>query len=384
MQKPIVLHILSCDLWAGAESQVLAQVCSLKESEFEPAVLVFNEAQALSRFRCFGISVEIAKESDGIISLVNNCLRIAARLNPSIVVAHGYKESLVGLFIRWYLGAKLITWHHGAPENHRGWHKVKRKVTHSLHSCIARFFAARVVTVSASLARELGFGQWAKLRVIWNTLPLEIPTEPAECQQDSAGDPSLCRDRLSLIWVGRLVSVKRLDVALGALAALAPQKRPQLLVAGSGPEELHLKNLSQQLGLQPHVKFLGFVTAVRSLIADSDALLITSDREGLPTVVIEAMVQSKPIISTELAGVREVIDHFPDYPIKFAPLGDVSAIAQAMEEVIDETKPSSSISQETAKMIGYGFSMERLLKDQVALYSSLSVGSIPLKSKGGS
>ena len=99
----------------------------------------------------------------------------------------------------------------------------------------------------------------------------------------------------------------------------------RLILVGEGPETKAIQNLVRQRGLDPYVRFLGLRTDVARLLPASDLFLLTSISEGIPLTLIEAMAAGLPVVSTQVGGVREVVE---DGQTGFlAPAGDDSLLA---------------------------------------------------------
>jgi glycosyltransferase involved in cell wall biosynthesis len=116
------------------------------------------------------------------------------------------------------------------------------------------------------------------------------------------------RDRLELLWAGRLEARKALPLALEAMAC-ARDLPVRLSVAGDGPLRPFCERRAAALGLSRTVRFLGMVprTRVRELFATSDALLFTSLQDGFGSVVIEAMAAGLPVLGLDHQGVGALI-----------------------------------------------------------------------------
>ena len=125
--------------------------------------------------------------------------------------------------------------------------------------------------------------------------------------------PSLRRtahDGFVVTAVARLVHQKRLDRFLRAVAS-ARRTIPSITgrLVGSGPEWASLERLAGELGLLPNgVEFLGERSDVPTLLADSDVLMLTSDHEGFPNVVLEAMAASLPVITTPAGDAGTIVE----------------------------------------------------------------------------
>lgn len=146
-------------------------------------------------------------------------------------------------------------------------------------------------------------------------------------------DPAARRDR-ALIFVGRLVSDKGLDILLEALAQLkARGQRPSLMVVGGGPEEKKLREQTAALGLEAQVEFVGFKTpeALAALMNRHRVLVAPSRRaEPFGLVAIEGIACGCIVIGSEQGGLKDAIG---PCGVTF-PNGDGAALAAALERVL--------------------------------------------------
>ena len=111
-----------------------------------------------------------------------------------------------------------------------------------------------------------------------------------------------------IVNVGELLPNKNQKTAIKVMkkvAAMVPDIT--LLIAGNGPERGNLERLVMDLGLEGHVRFLGYTTRLQEYLQICDAELCCSYREGLPLNVMEAMLCGKPVIASNNRGHRELI-----------------------------------------------------------------------------
>lgn len=106
--------------------------------------------------------------------------------------------------------------------------------------------------------------------------------------------------------VGRLVPIKDLDTLLRALVHLP---EVHLAVVGDGESRRSLVRLAIRLGLTHRVHFTGWCTDVPSAMSDMDLIVLSSLNEGTPVSLIEAAACAKPVVATDVGGVRYVVDH---------------------------------------------------------------------------
>ena len=127
-----------------------------------------------------------------------------------------------------------------------------------------------------------------------------------------AARPPRAPDRLRLVYMGRLVALKALDLSFHALArarAANPDIEITLDVLGDGPERGALKVLSHELGLRDAVTFHGFVPQVdcARMLVDSDALILNSLRECGGAVILEAQAMGLAVIASDWGGPRDYV-----------------------------------------------------------------------------
>ena len=107
-----------------------------------------------------------------------------------------------------------------------------------------------------------------------------------------------------------------------------------LIIAGSGPEQQNLKSLAKSLGIEKSVKFLGSINReqVKTLMAQSSCYVLSSHIETFGVVVIEALSQGTPVISTRCGGPESILTLEDGV---FVPINSVEAMADAMIYIIN-------------------------------------------------
>ena len=117
-----------------------------------------------------------------------------------------------------------------------------------------------------------------------------------------------------LLFIGRLSKQKRLDKLILSFYQFRNFSRenniPELVIIGAGPEKKRLKMLVNKLNLNGSVYFLGHKKYVSNYISKCQALVLTSDYEGFPTVVIEALYFKKYVLSVPIPAMIEMSNYF--------------------------------------------------------------------------
>jgi glycosyltransferase involved in cell wall biosynthesis len=146
--------------------------------------------------------------------------------------------------------------------------------------------------------------------------------------------------RPRLVNVGRLSEQKGQLLLIEAAARLRDKGLDfELVMVGDGPERGEIERLIDQLSLRGRVRITGFLAnhAVRRELEAARALVLPSFAEGLPVVIMEAMALGRPVISTQIAGIPELVE--PGKSGWLVPAGVVEPLVEAMAEVLT-TDPS--------------------------------------------
>ena len=144
-------------------------------------------------------------------------------------------------------------------------------------------------------------------------------------------------DTSRLVCVGRLCEQKGQLLLVEAAAALKRDKIPfELVLVGDGPMRKGVESVIGRHGLSDHVRITGWMTnqQVREQILASRAMILPSFAEGLPVVVMEALALKRPVISTYVAGIPELVE--PAITGYLVPAGSVSHLANVMKQVLAE------------------------------------------------
>lgn len=138
-----------------------------------------------------------------------------------------------------------------------------------------------------------------------------------------------------LLFVGRLTDQKSPQTLLNALSTVRQQGiQLQLKMVGNGPLLATLKQQSEQLGLENAVEFLGHRSDIPAIMQKATVLVLPSQWEGMPNVVLEAMANGLPVIASDVDGIRDVVVD-GETGVLVAP-GDSDAMAEAIVRAIGQ------------------------------------------------
>jgi glycosyltransferase involved in cell wall biosynthesis len=174
-------------------------------------------------------------------------------------------------------------------------------------------------------------------------------------------------------YVGRLMPEKDLETWLRG-AALVAQKYPmaRFIFAGEGRDNTtlaDLQHLANSLGIRHQVTFLGYREDLLPVYASFDIFALTSRREGLPNSILEAMAMGLPVVTTDVAGTRElVIDGQTGFVI---PQGDVLGLAHAIMTLAADEQLRRQMAQAGRHRVEQEFTFATRLRRVETLYEQV-------------
>jgi colanic acid/amylovoran biosynthesis glycosyltransferase len=189
----------------------------------------------------------------------------------------------------------------------------------------AEFVAAISSFGRSQLYRWIGHEQWSKVKVVHCSVDEGFTQEVAA--------PATASRRV--VCVGRLCEQKGQLLLLAAAREMVERGHDiELVLAGDGEMRPELERLVDAYGLQSRVRITGWVSAaeVRSLLLQARALILPSFAEGLPVVIMEAMALGRPVISTRIAGIPELVREGQEGWLVAA--GDCQALVDAWTELL--------------------------------------------------
>jgi glycosyltransferase involved in cell wall biosynthesis len=259
---------------------------------------------------------------------------IIRQLRPDVLFCPGNTYTLVAVAMKLILGshcpaivAKISNdlvrhdLHPIARRGYRWWLRIQARL-------IDRF-----VALSPAMADEIN----ALMKVPFDRI--DVIADPVLTVDDAVrlgtrkGKPRNETAGTVFAAIGRLARQKNVGVAI---AAFARQRRPgdTLVLVGDGPERARLEQLADRLGVADDVAFVGHSDAVWQWFDRIDVLVVSSDYEGLPAVVVEALAAGKPIVATDCtSSMADLLDH-GRFGI-LVPRRDVPALATAMRDAAE-------------------------------------------------
>lgn len=345
--------------------------------------------QAVRVVRVASLRRPIRPLADGI--AFGRVMRLLWREQPDVIHTHMAKAGalgrLAGILYRCInlgrqRGARTIlihTFHGHVLEGYfRPW--VSRVLV-----AIERWLATRtdcLIAVSPTIQRELlelGIGRPAQ----WRVIPLGLDLSAfARLPLPNGASP------VRVGMVGRLVPIKNPQLFVQALRRATSGGMGVSIsgvIVGDGPLRSVVEREVEQLGLNRVVQMMGWQRDICQIYKTLGAACLTSWNEGTPVALIEAMAAGRPVVATDVGGVRDLLDgsqyHAPaavepgtfqitERGILVRP-GDVKGLAAALATLVRDVDLRTRLGQAGRAYVMERFGSERLLNDIVALYEEL-------------
>lgn len=198
--------------------------------------------------------------------------------------------------------------------------RLGRLISYPVHYLLPGKLRADVLlAANARTAAALPGGSERRVEILpENGVDLSIWREAGNRQVRAASKAS--GNTVTFVFIGRMIPLKAIDVAIEALARLGPESDTRLIIIGEGPERERLEWLCSQLALDVpgKVEFTGWLSQsdAASLVAAADALLMPSIHECGGAVVLEAMALAKPVVAVDWGGPADYLDSSCGYLVE--------------------------------------------------------------------
>lgn len=297
---------------------------------------------------------------------------ILKRERPDIVHTHTAKAGTLGRIAAILAGVpiKIHTFHGHVLEGY--FSPLKTAVFLWIEKILA-LFSQRIVVISDTIkddiVKRLKIVKPSKCAVI----PLGFDLDPFLSAENRRGifRKKLGVDDETLLVgiVGRLVPIKNHRLFLDAARQVFNkklQKKVWFVVIGDGELRDELKDYAKNLGLDNRVIFTGWERDLASVYADLDIVVLSSINEGTPVSIIEAMASAKPVISTDVGGVKDVVTNNENgFLVKS---GSIEELSSRISELLLDDEKRRHFGLKGREAVRYRYSSQRLISDIKRLY----------------
>lgn len=321
------------------------------------------EQEARSR----GLVVErITERMSADPDVLRQVIRFAKKHNANLLHTHDFRSDLYGVAAKGILRIPMISTVHGWIEN-----DLKGRIRTKLDKLILRS-SSHVIAVSEQTRKCLG--AWAteqRCTVIPNALRTERYF-PRRCSAEFRTAYGIAADEVVIANIGRLSPEKgQMAFLIAARELLGRHHGLRFVLFGIGPDRAGLESFVCEFGMQKSVIFAGYRSDMESLYNELDLVVQSSFTEGMPNVIMEALLMEVPVIATDVGGTREVVrDGVTGVLI---PPDDMAALVDALETFLTDRSAMQSQANKGRIDIRNRFDHTRRVDRLVNVYTQILV-----------
>lgn len=361
-----VCHIISGDLWAGAEVVVYQLLKKLKDyNDVNISLILFNEGRLATEIRSLGFDIDIVDEKKkNIFQLIYETGKLLVRKSPDIIHSHRYKENIIAyMSSKFKSGIRLVSTQHGMPESIGLHTRKKYELLQKFNLYLLLKSFKKIIVVSKDMENIFNNKHSVnsnKILMIHNGTEI-IKNSPKTRQ----------KMKFTIGSMGRIYPVK--DFPLMVEVAREIYKVTDNIrfeLAGEGPDMEKIKALVDRYTLGKIFLLRGFIEDVGDFYRNLDIYLNTSLHEGIPMTILEAMSHEIPVIAPDVGGMKEIIDDGIDGYLVHGR--DPKVFAGQCLRLYNDDYLRLAMGSSARGKVEKDFSTERMAKEYHQLYLEVS------------
>lgn len=364
-----LIHTLSAFDVFGPEKTVLNECVALSRAGWDTEIVNFwnhGDTPLAVKAKARGVTYSCIASDRKFDPAAIMALRRRIRTQGGPVVhSHGYKADLYSLPAAKLAGVPLVTTVHGwTSEN------FKVRLYEKLQASSWRFFD-RVFCVSENyrrVARRAGVAEQKLVLVPNGIMASYHVANGAEARAAARRRLGLADEQVAVAIIGRLGIEKGHEYFLrGAANVLRSHSTARFLIIGEGAERENIESLAEQLNILPYVKLLGHRDDMPEIYPAIDVLAITSLREGLPNVLLEAMLHAIPAVAMAVGGIPDVVRHGDDGLL--VPPRDIARYSEALARFVGNPALRRAMGERARQKVVQDYLFEQRVRTVERLYN---------------
>jgi glycosyltransferase involved in cell wall biosynthesis len=358
----------------GAESVVLRTAALADKSKLKMTLCCLRRADD-EKFNLDRLAADRGIDYQEVIAkspfdsqVLPNIRKIVRHCQADIIHAHGYKPAFFAYRIARSEGIKPLSTLHGWC----GYSFRERFIYYPGEKMIVRTFP-KVIAVSSKIRDTII--RWGcrpdNVEIVLNGIDADAFHANPAVRTAMRKKLGIADDCVVIGGVGRLERVKRFDILLETLKHLLPcNPKIELYIVGEGTLKDSLAKQINHLGLADRCHLLGYRSDIRDLYQAFDVLVQSSDSEGTPTVVVEAMALRVPVVATDVGGTHELAEH--EKHALLVPRGNPQALAAAIEKTLNEKDATAKRVAAARRRVENQLSFQRRMRQIENIYEALA------------
>jgi glycosyltransferase involved in cell wall biosynthesis len=369
VEKTKILHIIGAVGIGGCEKQLLGLCRRMDMSRFDLSLLWYSRTEDSldSEFRAAGVdTIFVDKFSMPVWKFFWTMRNSVRRVSPDVVHTWLYSANFWG---RWAAASC------GVPHLVASYRDVLKRRKLLFLSYLGEKMLpgekARLAnsnSVARSIAKAFHIAS-RDIRVIHNAVSLD-GDGPEQARQTIRRNLGLPDDEAIVLMVASQQEVKNYPMFIRA-ASLVCLDRERVTFVGVGRNDMvdELRTLAEECGCGEKVKFAGQQSDIRPWLAAADMFCLTSDSEGCPNALLEAMLAELPVVSSNFSSAEEIVANGRNGVL--VPLNDHRAMAREIALLIEDKERARGLARCARETVIRDYSWEALTQEMEQFYSGL-------------
>jgi glycosyltransferase involved in cell wall biosynthesis len=341
----------------GLERQLYYLLRAIDRDRYRPAVAVWHHVESdvhVARIRSLGVPLYTIPNEATRREKVFAFRQLVAEVRPEVVHSYSFHTNIAASLA--VMGTRAVA----VGSLRSDFEFAKRGTGPVLGRLCARwprYQIANSASASMSAERSPSFFRPRRCAAVKNGLDLEA--------FHPSGMPRL--DVPMIVGLGYFLPVKRWDRLVRTARVLKDRGlRFAVALAGGGPLQRELRELICSLGVEDRVSLLGHIDDVAALLAASSLTVLTSDTEGYPNAVMEALACGRPVVAMDVGDIRTLVDDgFTGFVV---PAGDEETLAERLATLVLNPALCREMGRRASDKAAREFGLDRLVRETLAAY----------------
>jgi glycosyltransferase involved in cell wall biosynthesis len=361
----VAIQLVSTGGFYGAERALVELASYLGEHGWESHVIALEGKggpELVRRASACGLRAAAYTDGDrlNVRAMLGKLRATLADYPRAIVHSHGYKPDIL-------LAALRAPRRLGCLATCHSWYSdtMKMQFAERLDKRVLRGFD-HVIAVSDEIRDDLLASGVPAGNVSRIDNGISVLPQPCGARASVRAEFGIGSDEPLIVQIGRLAKSKRNDLLLRAVARLPMDLPAKVLLVGEGDQSGPLLDLARSLRIASRVTFCGYRGDAHRILAAADTLALTSDKEGLPIVLLEAMAAGCPIVATAVGAVPTVLRHGENAWV--VSMGDIQSLSDAIAESLLSRAVAQRYADRAKADFLAGFSRDAMGRRYLAIY----------------
>lgn len=375
--KHNILYIIDNLEFGGGEmvfSQLINRLC---RDKYKVTVACLPTGIFMERIKGSGASIKPVDMSNKFnFKVILQMVNLMKEQNIDIVHSQGARAEFFSRLAAKLAGVHIIVSTVAMPVEGFDVNPIK-KFIYTVLNRFTECFVDRFIVVSEALdkvMRERHRIEPQKLVTIFNGIETDeysIPDEEVMCGKSRLREELGLENNVPVIGaIGRLVWQKGFEYFIDVIPEVLKEfKEARFLIVGEGPLENKLKVKSKKLKVDDKVIFTGFRNDIKEILASIDIFVMPSLLEGLPMILLEAMAMGKPIIATDIEGIKEILENGRTGLL--VPPRDPQALSEAIGDLLIHKDKARQIGLAARKAVEERFGVDIMVQKVEGAYEEL-------------